>query len=144
MDVNLLYLASYKCRIPDHAILNSVFSVFIKSNVEETFDKKDSISVLQNLQNRVMRFYYVCTHLLQVRYVPWFRVGPLDMYRKIEAVKLFNRLINMSDNRLTKNVYVGCGTMSEKLVMWGFDEYFLARMERKCAGQIKLYSYKLN
>jgi hypothetical protein len=54
-----------------------------------------------------MRFY-LGTHKLTPTLGMFGDLGwyPLVMYRKIEGIRLWNRLIEMSDNRLTKKMFL--------------------------------------
>ena len=64
-----------------------------------------SHQVLQNIQNMAMRFY-LCTHKLAptglVGDLGWYS---LSLFRKLSAVRLWNRFIKMSDNRIAKKVF---------------------------------------
>jgi exonuclease III len=61
---------------------------------------------LQNIQNRAMRFF-LGTHKMTPTLGMFGDLGwyPLEIYRKIEAVRLWNRFIEMSNDRITKKVF---------------------------------------
>jgi hypothetical protein len=85
-----------------------------------------SLHSLQNVQNRAMRFY-LGTHkftptLGMLGDLGWY---PLELYRKIEAVRLWNRFINMSDDRITKKIF-----------MWDVEE-----CQRNWSAEIKKVLY---
>jgi hypothetical protein len=66
-----------------------------------------SHNTLQTVQNRAMRFY-LGTHKLTPTLGMFGDLGwyPLEIYRKIEGIRLWNRLVGMPDNRLTKKVFL--------------------------------------
>ena len=74
-----------------------------------------SYNGLQNVQNRAMRFF-LGTHKFTPTLGMFGDLGwyPLVMYRKIEAIRLWNRLIKLPEDRLTKRVFMWDWNQSQK------------------------------